>query len=321
MAAGKKHDNDNGRSDRVVRRATSPVVQASVGRGNSQSVASVRHLNGSGNRQQFMASARNGGRSDIRQFSSGNLASVSPRHGNHVVTSARRSFSDPAADTRIARSQLAARSTNDSRVLRASGVNHIDRRNLAVSSSSPSVRSFNSSSSPDVRSFSSSSRSPGVRSSGIARYDRDRADYSQRHEHHSSDWYRSNGWNYDYDYWRSYHHHRYFNDALGVYIIDNFGPEYAPYGYGYDAAPYGSAYNSGYGYGYSEPMYLNSYTDDYQTAAAVQDALAQEGYYNGPIDGIVGPGTRAAISNYQADSGLIITGMIDDSLVRSLGLY
>jgi len=68
-------------------------------------------------------------------------------------------------------------------------------------------------------------------------------------------------------------------------------------------------------------MYLNSYTDDYQTAAAVQDALAQEGYYNGPIDGIVGPGTRAAISNYQADSGLIITGMIDDSLVRSLGLY
>src|SRR3954469_15342039 len=79
MAADKKHDNDNGRSDRVVRRATSPVVQASVGRGNSQSVASVRHLNGSGNRQQFMASARNGGGSDIRQFSSGNLASVSPR--------------------------------------------------------------------------------------------------------------------------------------------------------------------------------------------------------------------------------------------------
>jgi peptidoglycan hydrolase-like protein with peptidoglycan-binding domain len=86
-----------------------------------------------------------------------------------------------------------------------------------------------------------------------------------------------------------------------VFIIDNFGPSYA--------------------YSYSEPVYLNTYGVDYETRLAVQDALAQAGYYNGPLDGIIGAGTRSAISRYQADAGLIVTGMIDDSLMRSLGLY
>lgn len=45
-----------------------------------------------------------------------------------------------------------------------------------------------------------------------------------------------------------------------------------------------------------------------QTVAAVQQQLAAEGYYNGPVDGINGPMTRAAVRAYQADRGLAVTG-------------
>jgi len=288
LAADMRHDIDNG-----------PVSHASVGHGGSRSVA-VARPSITGNHQQFTAGAHSRGGSDMRQFSSRNLASVSPQHASQAVMPARRAISSPAADPRIARSQLAAQSTGSSRVLRASPVDQIDRRSTMLSSGSPTVRS------------SSSSTRPGVRSSTVTRYDRDHTDYRQRHEHHSPDWYRNNGWSEDSNYWRSHHHHRFFNDQLGVFIIDDFGPDYYPYGYGYDA---GDVYAT------SEPMYLNSYAVDDQTAIAVQDALAQDGYYNGPIDGIIGPGTRAAITRYQEDAGLPVTGMIDDSLVRSLGLY
>lgn len=134
----------------------------------------------------------------------------------------------------------------------------------------------------------------------------------RRHEHHSSDWYRSNGWSYDRDYYASHHAHRYCNDNEGVYIVEVNGPGYADYGYGRDP---------GYGYGYSQPMYRDSYYGvDFETRMAVQDALAQAGYYNGPLDGVIGGGTRAAISSYQYDAGLPVTGRIDYALIQSLGI-
>ena len=54
--------------------------------------------------------------------------------------------------------------------------------------------------------------------------------------------------------------------------------------------------------------------------AAVQLALARNGYYNGPIDGDIGPMSRRSIANYQQDSGLRITGNLNSSLLNSLGL-
>lgn len=54
--------------------------------------------------------------------------------------------------------------------------------------------------------------------------------------------------------------------------------------------------------------------------ADVQLALHREGYYRGPIDGDLGPGTRGAIRDYQYDHRLPATGRIDNHLVRSLGL-
>lgn len=57
-----------------------------------------------------------------------------------------------------------------------------------------------------------------------------------------------------------------------------------------------------------------------RTEASVQRALSQRGYYRGPIDGDMGPGSRAAVARYQADNGMKPTGAINDGLLRSLGL-
>jgi hypothetical protein len=143
----------------------------------------------------------------------------------------------------------------------------------------------------------------------------------RRHEHHSPEWYRSNGWSCD-DSYGSSGHRRYYNDHDRCYI-----DEYGSSGYGYGSS-YG--YGNGYGYGYSQPATVyrsapvyrsSSYGVDYETAIAVQEALYQAGYYNGAIDGIIGAGSRAAIASYQYDNGLPETGRIDASLVQSLGLY
>ncbi len=53
---------------------------------------------------------------------------------------------------------------------------------------------------------------------------------------------------------------------------------------------------------------------------SVQRALAREGFYNGPLDGDVGPGTRSAIASYQRARGLTVTGNINQSLLRALGI-
>ena len=62
------------------------------------------------------------------------------------------------------------------------------------------------------------------------------------------------------------------------------------------------------------------YSNQSSTDAAVQRALAQRGYYRGPIDGQIGPQSRNAIARYQSNQGMRPTGLIGDSLIRSLGL-
>ncbi|HEY5753052.1 MAG TPA: peptidoglycan-binding protein [Chthoniobacterales bacterium] len=53
---------------------------------------------------------------------------------------------------------------------------------------------------------------------------------------------------------------------------------------------------------------------------SVQRRLTVLGYYGGPIDGIMGPKTRTAISAYQREHGLVVTGTIDKALAKSLKL-
>ena len=53
---------------------------------------------------------------------------------------------------------------------------------------------------------------------------------------------------------------------------------------------------------------------------AVQTVLAKQGYYQGPIDGTLGPATSRAIRNYQRDHHLTPTGTINPALAASMGL-
>lgn len=53
---------------------------------------------------------------------------------------------------------------------------------------------------------------------------------------------------------------------------------------------------------------------------AVQRELSRRGYYNGSIDGAIGPQSSRAIARYQRDNGLRQTGTINQGLVRSLGV-
>lgn len=50
----------------------------------------------------------------------------------------------------------------------------------------------------------------------------------------------------------------------------------------------------------------------------IQAALFAQGYYTGAIDGTVGPETRAALSKFQKDHGLEITGTITPETLDAL---
>jgi peptidoglycan hydrolase-like protein with peptidoglycan-binding domain len=52
----------------------------------------------------------------------------------------------------------------------------------------------------------------------------------------------------------------------------------------------------------------------------VQAALTTAGYNAGPADGALGPRSRAAISRYQSDNNLEITGDVNEALLTSLGI-
>jgi hypothetical protein len=116
------------------------------------------------------------------------------------------------------------------------------------------------------------------------------------HQRHERDWWRRNN----------------FRLVLygGGYWYWNSGWWYPAYGYD----PYYSRYvydGPIFGYGYAAPG---------DVTVDVQRALAQQGYYYGPIDGILGPGTRRAIERYQIDHGLAVTAAIDEQTLYTLGL-
>jgi N-acetylmuramoyl-L-alanine amidase len=89
-------------------------------------------------------------------------------------------------------------------------------------------------------------------------------------------------------------------------FIGGFG-----YPYWYDYYPY-----SYYDYDY-EPV---AYTDDGSIVAQVQQQLARAGYYYGPIDGVLGPRTQAAIRSFERANGLRVDGMISNELIATMGL-
>jgi len=120
-------------------------------------------------------------------------------------------------------------------------------------------------------------------------------------ERHDANWHRD---------WDRRHAHFFRNR---FFVFDDgfwFGLDgYYPYDdyYAYDDQDY-------YGYDASTDPYSVS------TVSAVQSDLAKQGYYRGGIDGVYGPQTRVAITRYQSNHGLQVTGSLTTATLQSLGL-
>jgi hypothetical protein len=79
-------------------------------------------------------------------------------------------------------------------------------------------------------------------------------------------------------------------------------------------------YNPNAYYAWDGPIYGYNRLPPDQVIANVQAALQQQGYYQGEVDGLLGPLTRGAIADYQRDHGLYTTSTIDEPTLQSLGM-
>ena len=73
----------------------------------------------------------------------------------------------------------------------------------------------------------------------------------------------------------------------------------------------------------SGTMLLWSQTDQGEAKTdvkTVQENLRDKGYYNGQIDGIAGPQTKAGIRQYQKTENLAVTGRLDAQTAGKLGV-
>jgi hypothetical protein len=118
------------------------------------------------------------------------------------------------------------------------------------------------------------------------------------------------------NYNRQWHDRGWWRSHYTRIIFVNSGWWYWNAGYWFPAwgyAPYVS-------YVYDGPIYAYNGLSPYQVTVNVQEQLAAAGYYDGPIDGVLGPVTREAIAAYQADNGLAITSAIDEPTLATMGL-
>ncbi len=73
-------------------------------------------------------------------------------------------------------------------------------------------------------------------------------------------------------------------------------------------------------YAFDGPIYgYNGLAPD-RVIVDVQSQLQRDGYYDGAVDGVLGPMTREAIAAFQADNGLPVTSVIDQPTLATLGI-
>jgi hypothetical protein len=125
-----------------------------------------------------------------------------------------------------------------------------------------------------------------------------------------------------YEVYRSYHPERhdqgwYRSHYSRVELIGG-GYYYWNNGYWYPAWGYDSGNEY---YAYDAPIYVGHRAEPPDRVIAdVQAELQQMGYYQGDVDGLLGPLTREALTAYQADQGLMTTAVIDEPTLDSLGM-
>jgi hypothetical protein len=112
---------------------------------------------------------------------------------------------------------------------------------------------------------------------------------------------------HDRGWWRSHYNRIVF--VSGGWYYWNAGYWFPAWGYAADAY-----------YPYDGPIYGYSGLSPDQVVVDVQQQLQRDGYYDGPIDGVLGPMTREAIAAFQADNGLAITSVVDEPTLATLGI-
>jgi len=118
------------------------------------------------------------------------------------------------------------------------------------------------------------------------------------------------------NYNRQWHDRGWWRRNYTRIVFVNSGWWYWNAGYWFPAWGYAPSVT----YAYDGPIYgYNGLSPD-QVTVNVQEQLAAAGYYDGPIDGVLGPMTREAIAAYQADNGLAVTSAIDEPTLATLGL-
>jgi hypothetical protein len=108
-----------------------------------------------------------------------------------------------------------------------------------------------------------------------------------------------------------YYGNRYyvFDDGFWYGLDDGYYPwDFDPY------YPYAYSATDDNGYDQSADPYSAS------TISAVQSQLAGQGYYRGPVDGIYGRQTRDALTRYQSNHGLQVTGGLNSGTLQALGV-
>ena len=118
------------------------------------------------------------------------------------------------------------------------------------------------------------------------------------------------------DYHRTWHDRAWWSSHFDRVIFVSGGWWYWDAGYwfpawGYDPYAY---------YPYDGPIYGYANLTPEQIVAEVQGQLQADGYYAGPIDGVLGAMTRQAIAAFQADHGLAITSTVDEPTIATLGI-
>ena len=118
------------------------------------------------------------------------------------------------------------------------------------------------------------------------------------------------------NYNRQWHDRSWWRSHYDRIIFVNNGWYYWNAGYWFPAWGYAPSVS----YVYDGPIYAyNGWTPD-RVTVDVQQQLARAGYYDGPVDGVLGPMTREAIAAFQADNGLAVTSAIDEPTLVTLGV-
>jgi hypothetical protein len=118
------------------------------------------------------------------------------------------------------------------------------------------------------------------------------------------------------NYNRQWHDRGWWRSHYNRIVFVNGGWWYWNAGYWFPAWGYAPSVS----YVYDGPIYAYNGLSPDQVTVNVQQQLAAAGYYNGPIDGVLGPMTREAIANFQADNGLAVTSAIDEPTLATMGL-